>query len=230
MVVAIERYSRNQNSITREENIVLKNSSVCIIGCGGLGGYIIETLARIGIGLITVVDGDTFDISNLNRQLLSDEESIGFNKALIAKNRMSKVNSEIKVIAIPEMLTETNGMDIINNHDVVIDALDSIKTRLLLDKLCEKANIPLVHGSIGGWYGQVATIYPGDGTLRKIYKEGIDKGMEVTLGNLSFVAANIASIEASEAVKVILNKGVTLRNKLLVIDFLDMEQQIIDLK
>lgn len=226
----MERYLRNQNSITVEENKILNKSSVCVIGCGGLGGYVIEFLGRVGIGKITAVDGDVFEKSNLNRQILSDESSIGNKKAIKAKERMSKVNSEIIVEPITEMLTEDNGNYIIKGYDVVVDALDNIKTRLLLQRLCEKEGIPLVHGSVAGWYGQVATILPGDRTLDKIYRGNIDKGIETELGNLSFIVANIASIQGCEAVKVILGKKTILAHKILMIDLLNMEQQVIDLK
>lgn len=226
----MNRYSRNQKSITVEENKILNKSSVCVIGCGGLGGYVIEFLGRVGIGKITVVDGDVFERTNLNRQILSDESSIGNNKAIKAKERMSKVNSDITVDSISEMLTEDNGRNIIKGHDVVIDALDNIKTRLILQKLCEKEGIPLVHGSVAGWYGQVATILPGDRTLDKIYRRNIDKGIETELGNLSFIVANIASIQSCEAVKVILGKKTILTHKIMMIDLLNMEQQVINLK
>lgn len=229
-MISIERYSRNQNSITIEENIILNRSSACVIGCGGLGGYVIEVLGRIGVGKITVVDGDVFDKSNLNRQLLSDEASLGYNKALKAKDRLNVINSEIKVNAITEMLNLKNGIEIINGHDVIIDALDNIKSRLLLEDLCGATQIPLIHGSVGGWYGQVSTIYPGDNILHKIYREDMEKGLETELGNLSYVVANIASIQGCEAVKVILKKANTLRNKILMIDLLNMEHEVIDIK
>lgn len=229
-MICIERYSRNQNSISIEENNLLSRSSACIVGCGGLGGYVIEVLGRIGVGNLTVVDGDVFDKSNLNRQLLSDEASLGYSKALKAKDRLNVINSEIKVNAITEMLDSKNGIEIISGHDVIIDALDNIKSRLLLEDLCVAAQIPLIHGSVGGWYGQVSTIYPGDNILHKIYREDMEKGIETELGNLSYVVANIASIQGCEAVKVILKKANTLRNKILMIDLLNMEHEVIDIK
>ena len=200
-----------------------------MVGCGGLGGYVIEMLGRLGIGHITAIDGDCFDESNLNRQLLSDMESIGVKKALKAKERMGKVNPLIEVSAVTEKLTELNGSEILKDADVVVDALDSIETRLMLENLCEELDIPMVHGAIGGWYGEVITILPGDGTLKRLYAGKAEKGIEKKLGNPSFTPALVASIEVSEVVKLLIKRGQVLSKKMLVIDLLEQEYETITL-
>jgi len=225
----LDRYSRNISTLSAQENESLKNFSVCVVGCGGLGGYIIEMLGRLGIGHITAIDGDAFDESNLNRQVLSDMESIGVKKSLKAKERMGKVNPLIEVKAVTEKLTELNGREILKGADVVVDALDSIETRLMLENLCEELNIPLVHGAIAGWYGQVATILPGDGTLKRLFEGKAAKGIEKKLGNPSFTPALVASIEVSEVVKLLIKRGQVLSKKMLVIDLLEQEYEIITL-
>lgn len=217
----MKRYIKNMNMLSKEENERLKDFKVCVIGCGGLGGYIIEMLGRLGIGHITAVDGDKFDDTNLNRQLLSHTDNINCFKALEAKERMKIVNPLITVNSIQERLTEENGEDILKGHDVIIDAVDNVKTKLLIQNLCNKLNIPMVHGAIGGWYGQVTTILPGDNTLNLLYDDENVKGIESELGNPSFTPATIASIEVSEALKLLLNKGELLRKKLLYIDLLE---------
>ena len=131
--------------------------------------------------------------------------------------------------AVYERLTQQNGIDILKGHDVIIDALDSISTRLLLESMAEELNTPLIHGAIAGWYGQVSTIFPGDRTLSKLYPDPNMKGLEKELGNPSFTPALVASIEASEAVKVLIGRGSPLRNKLLCLNLLDHEYEIIDL-
>lgn len=209
-----------------DENRKLREFNVCVVGCGGLGGYIIEMLARIGIGRITVVDFDKFDESNLNRQILSKESLIGFSKAKAAKDRINKINSEVSVNYIEKEINAKNCKEIINNHHIVVDALDNINSRLVLQYECEKLSIPLVHGAIGAWYGQVCTILPGDKTLDLLYKDNI---VENKLGNPSFTPANIASVQVSEVIKVLLNKGDILRNKLLMVDLLYNEYNIIEL-
>lgn len=225
----MNRYIRNMNMLTKEENERLKNFKVCVVGCGGLGGYIIEFLGRLGIGSITAVDGDVFDVTNLNRQILSDETVLGKSKAFIAKLRMEKVNSEIEINAIPSFFTKENGMDIIKNHDVIVDALDNLSVRLCLQECCKEQSIPLVHGAIAGWYGQVCTIFSGDDTLNKIYPKETDRGIETDLGNPSFTPALVASIQVSEVLKILLNKGQLLRNQLLTINLLDHDYEIISL-
>ncbi len=221
-----ERYLKNMNLLSAEENQRLKTFKVCVVGCGGLGGYVIELLGRMGIGSITAVDGDVFELSNLNRQLLSDEPSIGKSKAEAAVDRMAKVNSEIKVIAKTCFLTEQNGAEIISGHDLVFDALDNMSSRRILESLCSRCNIPLIHGAIGGWYAQVCTIMPGDFIFHKIYPENMEKGIEAELGNPSFTPAMTASIQVSEGIKVLFGKGDILQNKLLTINLLNHEYEI----
>jgi Dinucleotide-utilizing enzymes involved in molybdopterin and thiamine biosynthesis family 2 len=216
-------------TLSKEENNRLKEFKVCVVGCGGLGGYVIEMLGRIGVGSITAVDGDVFEESNLNRQILSSSESLGLSKALVAKLRMEKVNPLIKVEPVQAMLTEENSLDILKNHHVVVDALDSIPTRLMLQDSCKKLDIPMIHGAIAGWYGQVTTIFPGDDTLNKIYNKDKNeaKGIEKEMGNPSFTPALTASIEVSEAIKLLLGRGELLRKKILFIDLLSSEYDIV---
>lgn len=227
----MERYVRNIETLSKEENDNLKNFKVCVVGCGGIGGYVIEMLGRIGIGSITAVDGDVFEESNLNRQILSNTENMNLSKALEAKVRMEKVNPLIEVKALEKMLTEDNACSILNNNDVVVDALDSIPARLLLQRSCKKLNIPMVHGAIAGWYAQITTILPGDDTLNKIYNvdKQTSKGIEKEMGNPSFTPALAASIEVSEVIKFLLGRGELLRKKMLFIDLLSIEYDIVPL-
>lgn len=225
----MSRYLRNFSTISKEENTLLRQSKVCVVGCGGLGGYIIEMLGRIGVGTITAVDGDVFEESNLNRQILADENTIGLSKAKVAKERMAIVNSDINIIPIVDFIDESNAEGILSGHKVIIDALDNIPSRLILQDACEKLQLPLVHGAIAGWYGQVSTILPGDFTLNKIYGENTSKGVEKELGNPSFTPALISSIQVSEVVKLLINRGDLLRNKLLFINTLEQEYNVINL-
>ena len=225
----MNRYSRNMKMLTREENDNLKNSKVCVVGCGGLGGYIIEMLGRLGIGYITAIDGDIFDTTNLNRQLLANDKTLGENKALGAKKRMELVNSLIKIEPIQERLTLENAENLLKGHDVVVDAVDNIDTRFILQDICEKLEIPLVYGAIAGWYGQVSTIFPGDKMLNKIYPKSSRKGIENELGNPSFTPALVASIQVSEVLKILIGRGEILRNKLLLINTLEQEYEEIEL-
>jgi len=223
------RYQRNMNTFSFEENEKFKNFHVCVIGCGGLGGYVIEMLGRLGIGFITAVDGDVFDETNLNRQILSSEKLIGREKAQVAKERMSEVNSEVKVIPIIGLLNEDNYMEILKGHDIVVDALDNANARKILARGCSELKIPLVHGAIAGWYGQVSTIMPGDNTMEHLYPGEENKGIEVELGNPAFTPALVASIQVAEVMKVLTGRGDILRNRLFTLDLLNHEYEIFEI-
>jgi len=215
--------------LTRDENLSLREKRVVVVGCGGLGGYIIEQLARLGIGHLTVIDGDKFDESNLNRQLLSTVDNIGQSKALVARERIKKVNPDIDVVAHYVFLDAANAMDLLQNHDVICDALDNIGTRLILQKLAREFNIPMVYGAVAGWYGQVATLFPGDHIPGSIHQASLNKGIEQELGNPSFTPALVASIQVSEVVKILTGKGKVLHNRFMVIDTLEQEYEVFEL-
>ena len=224
------RYSRNKELISEEEQNKLSNSTVAVIGLGGLGGHISEQLSRLGIGRLILIDADKVDESNLNRQLFATEKNVGQLKAEAAKERLSNVNSSIDYKCYSEYFDETNAEKILCGVDIVIDAVDNIETRFVLQKVCKKLNVPMVHGSIGGWYGQVSFIAPGDDTLDLIYTDKQGKGVEKKLGNPSFTPALVASLEVSEALKYLLKKGELLRDKMLFIDLLMQDFMVIKLK
>ena len=150
-----ERYRMNCNAISSEEMQVLKRAKVCVVGCGGLGGHVIELLARLGMGHLVAVDGDAFARSNLNRQLLCLESSLGGNKAEEAVIRVNQVNSEVKIDAHCLYMDEGNAARLLSGCDLAVDALDNVESRLVLEDACAQKGIPLIHGAIGGWCGQV---------------------------------------------------------------------------
>ncbi|NLO98087.1 MAG: HesA/MoeB/ThiF family protein [Peptococcaceae bacterium] len=215
------RYSRNMPALSPEECAVLRQKHVCVVGCGGLGGYIIEILARIGIGALTVVDGDVFDVTNLNRQLLSDETLLGAKKAEIAAARVSRINSDVKITAVSELFTAQNGLRILEGCDLVVDALDNIDSRQVLADVCAKRNLFLVHGAISGWFGQVTVVAPGSKVLDKLYPPRAKDAPKK--GNPSFTPAVCASIQAAEAIKLLCGRQTSLLGKLLFIDLRTME-------
>lgn len=224
------RYSRNKNLMSDDEITLLSQKKVCVLGLGGLGGYIVEMLSRIGVGSLTLVDGDVFDETNLNRQLFSSMNNLGSPKALEAEKRVKGINPLTKVIPVYEFVDSSNAMKIIANHDVIVDALDSIDLRKSIAKVCTELNLPLVHGAIAGWYGQVATIYPNDTTLDILYPKDIKRGIEKELGNPSFTPALVASIQVSEVIKLLLNRGDLLRNSFMMIDLYTNDIEVIKTK
>ncbi len=213
------RYDRNFNTLTPEEQTTLGNSKVVVIGLGGLGGGVCEMLARVGVGHLILIDGDSFETSNLNRQLLSEEHLIGIPKAEAAKARVNAVNSEVSVTHRVEYVDESNLYEIIKNADVVMDCLDSIDTRFKLQDAAKKASVPIVSGAIAGVTGQITTIFPEDMGYELIYgKKSREQstGVELRTGNIAYCALFVAALQSSESVKILLDRGDLLRNKLLI--------------
>ena len=218
------RYQRNQETISTEQQLSLCRSTVAVIGCGGLGGYIIEELARLGVGNIIVVDPDVFEEHNLNRQLFCTINQLGEKKVTAAAKRVEKINPAVNLQQKAESFDNENGPSLLKGVDVAADALDSIPARLDLSKTCKTAGIPLVHGAIAGWFGQVVTQYPGEDILEHIYsKHEEQKGIETRLGNPSFTPALIASLEVAEITKILLQTGKLLRGRYLNIDLYNLE-------
>lgn len=218
----MDRYARN-GIITKEEQSKLVNAKVCVIGCGGLGGYSIEMLARFGVGKMTLVDGDVFNESNLNRQLLSLTQTMGKSKAFTASERIADINPDIQVNVIATYVDRDNIIDIICGHDIIVDALDSNATRLIVLEACAKLGLPCVHGAIAGWYGQVSTVFPEDTFVREYLSHVKAQGIEKEIGNPSFTPACIASYQISETIKVLLNRGEVLREQILFVDLFNNE-------
>ncbi len=217
------RYQRNRQGITVSQQHCLFLSRVAVIGCGGLGGYVIEELARLGVGTIIAIDPDIFEEHNLNRQLLSTPATIGRAKVEAAAARVADINPAVTLFPVRAAYSPENGHELLRDAQVIVDALDSIPTRLALAKTCTELGVPMVHGAIGGWYGQVATQYPGDDTVQKLYSRWVSgKGVEQQLGNPSFTPPLVASIEVAEVCKILLGEGKTLRNRKLFVNLLEM--------
>ena len=218
------RYQRNIGTIGISGQIKLLSSRAAVIGCGGLGGWIIEMLARAGVGELVMVDPDVFDDNNLNRQLFSTEINIGKPKALAAADRVATVNSAVDTFASVVFLDEKNGREILEGSSVVIDALDNNNSRRNASVICRELGIPFVHGAIGGMFGQVGVFYPGDSPLWE-NDDVPDKGVETETGNPSFTPAFIASLQVSEAIKVLSVPEKGLKGELLWFDLTNLELQ-----
>ena len=218
------RYQRNREMISLPQQLALFRSRVAVIGCGGLGGYIIEELARLGIGGIVAVDPDVFQEHNLNRQLYATPDQLGRKKVEAAARRVAEINPAVTCRPVAEAFGELNGEELLRGADVAVDALDSIPARLLLAKMCDSRGIPMVHGAIAGWYGRLATQFPGDWTLERLYPGNRDlPGIEVKEGNPSFTPAVVAALEVAEVVKILLHIGEPIRNRCLSIDLFHLE-------
>lgn len=210
------RYVRHLGALSEADCLALRDKAVFLAGCGGLGGYLLEHLLRLGVGRITVCDGDVFEETNLNRQLLCTQETLGLPKTEAAVQRARLVNPQTKIRTLPEPLTAENAVASLCGHDLVLDALDSIASRRVLADACTQLNLTVVHGAIQGWYAQVAVIPPGSPLWQEIYPPQQPESSNHS--SLSFTPALCAAIQAAEAVKLLCGRPSDLENQLLFAD------------
>jgi molybdopterin/thiamine biosynthesis adenylyltransferase len=214
------RYSKNLSALSILEQERLASSSVLVCGCGGLGGILVQLLARAGVGKLRLVDGDVFAASNLNRQLLSDTHGLSRPKVLVAQETVQGVNPLVEVEAIGETLGEANVEEFVRGSDLVLDALDNIEGRLILAKAARQLAVPFIHGAVAGWWGQVSTFLPSSPhDLSAIYGTQRSRdSAEQDLGVLGGTAAVIGSLQALEAVRILCGRPPAYRDALLYFD------------
>ena len=200
-----QRYLRNIGALGMEGQAKLLLSSAVVVGCGGLGGWIVELLARSGVGRLTLIDGDVFSESNLNRQALCTEAALGRNKAEIAAARVGEINSAVETVAYPVMLAEDNVKNLLENNSVAFDALDNLSSRLLLLRAARDLGIPMIHGAVAGWWGQVCAAKPGGNDLLASLWEGRgEKGIETTVGTPGFTPSAVASLQVALGIQILI--------------------------
>ncbi|WP_243665750.1 HesA/MoeB/ThiF family protein [Vulcanisaeta sp. JCM 16159] len=215
----IDRYSRQVAVIGREGQERLSRAHVAVVGLGGLGTLVSMYLVGAGVGELTIIDYDTINITDLHRQLLYREEDIGKPKVEVAVKRLRDINSAVRVRPVNEALTSENAEEVIKDVDVVVDALDNWLGRQVLNEAIVRLRKPLVHGAVNGWYGQVSTIIPGKTPC--LYELVQAKSLPQCVGYCPVVGpvvGVVASIEATEVIKLITGIGEPLINKLLIID------------
>jgi molybdopterin/thiamine biosynthesis adenylyltransferase len=227
------RYIRNTGTIGLDGQIKLLQSTVAVVGAGGLGGTIIELLARQGIGHIIIIDNDRFAEQNLNRQLMSTEKNLGGYKATAAARRVKDINSAVTVTTSLKKLTGQNAHGLLKGAKVVADGLDNLSSRLTVEKTCRDLGIPYAYGTIAGFTGQLMTVFPEDAGLSRIYgrSENLpEQGIEVKISNPSATPAMIAALQVQEIVKIITGVGKPLRNYLFILDAMEGIADKIELK
>jgi molybdopterin-synthase adenylyltransferase len=227
-----ERYVRNMNAFSCNQQAALLKARVVIVGLGGLGGGVCEILARVGVGALTLIDGDSFEESNLNRQFLSTVDSLGQSKAAVAGQRVVMINPTVEISTCPVFLNVDNATELIARAAVAVDCLDNLKTRFTLAKAARSLDVPLVSAAVAGASGHVTTIYPNDPGLEQIYgpeDQAPLKGAETTLGCLPQAVTLLSSLECSEVIKIILKQGSLLRQKMLMVDLADNTMEVLKL-
>jgi adenylyltransferase/sulfurtransferase len=199
----------------------LKRAKIVIVGAGGLGSPISIYLAAAGVGTMRIIDHGSVELSNLNRQILHWDEDIGRKKAISAAEKLRRLNPEVKVEAIEAEITEGNATQLVAGFDLIVDALDNLPTRYLLNKVAVEQRMPFFHGAVYGFEGRVLTIIPGKSAcLRCIYKRTIPAEKFPVIG---VTPALIGCIQAAEVIKYIVGLGELLTNRLLIYDGLNLK-------
>jgi len=232
----VKRYSRHlimpEVGVEGQEKLI--NSSVLCIGAGGLGSPLALYLAAAGVGHLGVLDFDVVDFSNLQRQIIHSEKTIGELKVESAKKRILELNSDIKVTTYNEMLTSENAMEIIKDYDVIVDGTDNFATRYLVNDSCVLLGKPNVYGSIFRFEGQVSVFDAKKGPCyRCLYPEPPPPGLVPSCaegGVLGILPGIIGTLQAAEAVKLIIEQGNPLIGRLLFLDVLEMQPREMKLR
>ena len=213
-----KRYEMNAGTLGNEGQTRLLCSKVMIVGLGGLGGHVVEQLVRCGIGTVIGVDADIFDETNLNRQLYADLNSIGRRKTEAAESRVNLINDAVEFSSLTSQVEDLD-YKAYEGIDLIFDCLDTVPSKLHIQDMGERLAIPVIHGAIGGWYGQVAVVWPGSQLLSSIYGRS-QHGIEKELGNPPFTPAFIATLMVTEGIKVLLGKKHKV-NEILFVDLLN---------
>lgn len=232
-----DRYSRQTlfEGIGEEGQARLAQSTVVIIGCGALGAVAAETLARAGVGHLTLVDRDFVEESNLQRQIIFEESDAleRLPKAIAAANRLARVNSDIEVEPVISDVNYENVEEIIAGADVVIDGTDNFETRFLINDACLKTKTPWIYGAAVGSYGLTMTIVPPiSPCLRCVLEAMPEPGSGPTCdtaGVIMPIVTTIASIQAAEAMKLLTGRIGDLHRSLIRIDVWDFQFNRLDL-
>ncbi len=208
-------FQKNIGTISHRQQQILQKSTVSVIGCGGLGGYVCEGLARFGVGMLRICDPDFFEPSNCNRQLHARQSSIGHAKAEIVKQKIAAIHPYTIVKSYKSTFQETGHM-LFRQTDVVVDCLDSRADRLQLADLCIQFQRALVHGAVEGWYGQAGVQMVNSNLLQQLYS--IPEKKKQSPSVLSCTVSLVASIQVAETVKLLLKMDSPLHNTWMSID------------
>jgi len=219
----LERYNRQImiDGFGEEGQEKLKRAKVFIAGAGGLGSPVSMYLTTAGVGMIRIADHDRVELSNLNRQVLHWDKDIGKRKADSALEKLKQLNQDVEIEVIKETITEANASQLVADSDLIVDAMDNLPTRYLLNKTALDKGIPFFHGAVHGFEGRAMTIIPGKtACLMCVYRGAVPEDKFPVIG---VTPAVIGCIQATEAIKYILGIGELLTNRLLIYDGLNLK-------
>lgn len=222
----LQRYSRHiiLPEVGGKGQKKILNARVFIVGAGGLGCPVGYYLAAAGIGTIGMIDNDTVELSNLQRQIAHSTKTLGVHKVDSAKATFEALNPDVNVVGIKERINKSNIMDLIKDYDIVVDGSDNFPTRYLVNDACVLLKKPLVSGAILKFEGQVTTVLPGEGhCYRCLFEEMPPPGLVPSCqeaGVLGAITGVVGALQATEVLKLVLGKGDVLKNTLLIYDAL----------
>ena len=219
----LKRYDRQIMipGIGEEGQEKLKRARVVIAGGGGLGSPVAIYLAAAGVGTIRIIDHDRVELSNLNRQVLHWDEDVGRKKVDSAAEKLERLNRGVEIEAVEETIAEANISELVAGFDLIVDAMDNLPTRYLLNKAAIENNIPFFHGAVYGLEGRAMTVIPGrTACLGCVYRGTIPQEKFPVIG---VTPAVIGCIQATEVIKYVTGIGKLLANRLLVYDGLNMK-------
>jgi adenylyltransferase/sulfurtransferase len=224
------RYTRQMiyPDFGEEGQIKLKGSHVLIAGVGGLGSPNATNLAYAGIGKLTLIDCDVVELSNLNRQSLHWERDVDEQKVISGANKLRQMNSKTEIVPMHIRITSENAGDLLNGVDLVMDCMDNMETRFILNEYCFKKDIPYIFGGIRGLEGQLTTIIPGETPcLECLYPRGIEGKKPFPV--FGATPALIASLQTMEAIKLLTGIGDLLAGRMLYVNGETMEFMMINI-
>ncbi|PKL51497.1 MAG: adenylyltransferase [Nitrospira bacterium HGW-Nitrospira-1] len=221
------RYSRHiiLSEVGEKGQAKIAGAKVIIIGAGGLGCSVGYYLTAAGVGAITLIDNDTVELSNLQRQIAHSIHTIGMPKVFSAQKTFNALNPDVNIVPLKTRISKDNIIDLIRDYDIVIDGSDNFPTRYLVNDACVMTGKPLVSGAVLGFEGQVTTIIPGAGPCYRCLFEGppppglVPSSQET--GVLGALPGVIGSLQAMEVLKLILGKGEALKGELLIYNALN---------
>ena len=222
------RYLRNTQSLSLHDQLRLSQSGVAVVGAGGLGGFVINFLARLGVGYLLVIDRDVFEPSNLNRQEFAFVNTMERSKAEVSRESVHNINPGVKMEVVYEDVTgatrDWSGVQ------VIVDALDNIGDRFFVEKVASELGVPFCHGAVSGFEGRLMTVFPEDRGLALLYGEqGVEQQEEKNFhkpGVPVVSPALVASLQSTEVMKILLGRGSDLRERMLYVDLENVYTEI----
>ncbi len=220
-----ERYVRNAGSFSCAEQGQLLGKSVAVAGCGGLGGYIAQFLARMGVGELRLFDPDHFEASNLNRQVLASGETLGMDKAETARQAITDINPSTSVTAFKLDVTGEEARNHLTGVDLIADGLDTIKDRARLSSLSRGLGVPMVHATISGFEARIMVLWPDGPSFGDLFGSDAESTAESALGTPAVTPAVAAGFQCTQIVRVLLGTLSPKTAPMVHIDLMEMNSE-----